>query len=48
MSRATKLVLDPLPARLESALAFPPEIVQSCFGADASLRGAVELARSSP
>lgn len=45
MSRATTLVLDPLRARLESALAFPPEIVQSSFGADASLRGAVELAR---
>ena len=45
MSRATKLILDPLRARLESAMAFPPEIVESCFGADASLRGAVELAR---
>ena len=45
MSRATKLILDPLRARLESAMAFPPEIVESRFGADASLRGAVELAR---
>lgn len=45
MSRATTLVLDPLRARLESALPFPPEVVESCFGADASLRGAVELAR---
>lgn len=46
MSRATKLILHPLRARLESAMAFPPEIVESSFGADASLRGAVELARS--
>ena len=47
MSRATTLMLDPLRARLESAMAFPPEVVESCFGADASLRGAVELARRS-
>ena len=45
MSSATKLILDPLRARLKSAMAFPPEIVESSYGADASLRGAVELAR---
>jgi glucokinase len=45
MSRATDLLLDPLRARLHTALAFPPEIVNSRFGADASLLGAVELAR---
>ena len=45
MSSATKLILDPLRARLKSAIAFPPEIVESSYGADASLRGAVELAR---
>jgi len=45
MSRATELILDPLRARLKSAMAFPPDIVESRFGADASLRGAVELAR---
>lgn len=45
MSSATKQILDPLRARLESAMAFPPEIVESAFGAEASLRGAVELAR---
>ena len=45
MSSATNLILDPLRARLKSAMAFPPEIVESCFGADASVRGAVELAR---
>ncbi len=45
MGGATKLILDPLRVRLGSAMAFPPEIVQSSYGADASLRGAVELAR---
>jgi len=45
MSRATKVILNPLRARLESAMVFPPEVVESSFGADASLRGAVELAR---
>jgi len=45
LSRATTLILDPLRDRLNSAMAFPPEIVESSFGVDASLRGAVELAR---
>ncbi|MGV8897595.1 MAG: ROK family protein [Rhodoglobus sp.] len=45
MSRASDLLLDPLRARLNAVLAFPPEIVHSSFGADASLLGAIELAR---
>ena len=45
MSRASDLLLDPLRARLHAVLTFPPEIVHSSFGADASLLGAIELAR---
>jgi len=44
MSGATQQIIDPIRARLNSALAFPPEVVQSSFGAGASLRGAIELA----
>ena len=45
MSRASDLLLDPLRARLHAVLTFPPEIVHSSFGTDASLLGAIELAR---
>ena len=45
MSRASDLLLDPLRARLHAVLTFPPEIVHSSFGADASLLGAIELTR---
>jgi len=45
MSRASDFLLDPLRARLHAVLTFPPEIVHSSFGADASLLGAIELAR---
>jgi len=45
MSRARDLLLDPLRARLDAVLSYPPQIVRSRFGAEASLLGAIELAR---
>lgn len=45
MTRAGAALFEPLAARLRAALPYPPEIVLSGFGADASLRGAVILAR---
>lgn len=45
MTRAGSALLDPLSARLAAALPYAPEIVLSQFDADASLRGAVLLAR---
>jgi glucokinase len=45
MTRAGGALLDPLTSCLVDALPYPPEIVLSDFGADASLRGAVMLAR---
>ncbi|MEV7619364.1 ROK family protein [Microbacterium sp. NPDC089321] len=45
MTRAGSALLDPLSTRLASALPYAPEIVLSQFDADASLRGAVLLAR---
>jgi glucokinase len=44
MSRARDLLLDPLRARLDALLTYPPQIVRSKFGAEASLLGAIELA----
>lgn len=46
MVRAGSALVDPLSARLLSALPYAPEIVISAFGADAALNGAVALARS--
>ncbi|MDQ0614752.1 glucokinase [Microbacterium sp. W4I4] len=46
MIRAGDALLQPLRARLAEALPYPPELVLSEFGPDASLRGAVILART--
>lgn len=45
MTRAGSALMDPLSARLTTALPYAPDIVLSQFAADASLRGAVLLAR---
>ncbi len=45
MTRAGGALLDPLTECLVRALPYPPEVVLSDFGPDASLRGAVMLAR---
>ncbi|QMU96684.1 ROK family protein [Microbacterium esteraromaticum] len=47
MTRAGSALLDPVSARVRTALPYAPEIVLSRFAADASLRGAVLLARGS-
>lgn len=46
MTRAGTALFDPLVARLAAALPYPPEVVASAFGPDASLRGALILART--
>ncbi|MDR6868825.1 glucokinase [Microbacterium resistens] len=46
MTAAGDALFAPLTARLTAALPYPPEIVPSAFGADASLRGALILART--
>ncbi|UNK70996.1 ROK family protein [Microbacterium sp. H1-D42] len=45
MTRAGDALLVPLSERLTGAIPYPPQIVPSAFGADASLRGAMILAR---
>ncbi|WP_424937085.1 MULTISPECIES: ROK family protein [Bacteria] len=45
MTAAGDALFAPLSVRLRAALPYPPEIVTSAFGADASLRGALILAR---
>lgn len=45
MSRDSALVIEPIAARLRAALSHAPEVVTSKFGAEASLQGAVEIAK---
>lgn len=45
MTRAGTALMDPLTARLTESMPYPPHVVLSRFGPDASLRGAILLAR---